>query len=844
MVENKSEVLILDGDDWLFNYYRPYRKIDQGEFDIEILGRPSGEQAGAHTVDFVPTGWWQGTVPCDLRGMLLENKVIADPYFGRNCDQSRWVEDYEWWLRKSFFVPSSWQGRRIQLVFSGVDYEATYWLGGKQIGKSCDMFSEQTFEVQDLINFNQENILTVRLSPPPQSTANHYFEGKIPARARFHKAQISWGWDWAPHLVSMGIWDSVKLVATEQARFEDVFVSPELSEDYSTAELNLELEIDHAGEKQEAVLELELFSPEGQLVEKQKYPLVLANGISKHSLKTVLDKPQLWWPNGMGAQSLYSLQVALKLNGQRSDGKTVSFGIRNLQMLPNPGSPEDAYPLTFTVNGKKLFAKGGNWVPVDLMFGRIKPCDYHRLIKLAQKCGWNLLRVWGGGLVEKSEFYSLCDEAGILIWQEFPLACAKYPEDEVYVAQKELQVRAIIKKLKSHPCLALWCGGNELFYYGESSKSKLLQMFAKVTGELTPDLPFHFSSPDREREGERDHGPWRYEPHSFYNEHFRYLCSEIGCNGMPSFSSLRRFIPEGELTLDSPSVSYHFAEAESLQKGIALFPVKNLEEFCGASMLAQADTLRYIYEHYRRQANTSGCLVWQYNESWPTCSWSIVDWYQKPKWAYYWVKKASNPIHFSIKDQGWQLGAEDIFNCQIWLTSDPHLDNFHGKYNFKLLDLNGNEVFSEEEELNIALSGPTLLKEVRKKVQLPADVYLGVLSYEADGGAAQRNIYLYTKNDFSSLMNLPSAKLEARVLTQSSKETKVELINRGKSTAFGLELSSNDEKDSYFSDNYLIIPPGYSEVITIEHETAIPSLEIAGWNLDKQTLNIITKEHQ
>jgi len=710
----------LDGNKWKAQYFRVKRPKIERETEIHNLLMKDGLDAGCASNDYDDEGWFKTSAPSDVRDILFRNKIIPDPYFGRNSDATAWVVDYEWWYRTRFKIPARQKGKRVLLVFQGVDLLADYYLNGEQIGSSNDMFIPNIFEVTDLAAFGKENILAVRLHPQPKSTANHFWKGEIPPKAYYHKAQVSWGWDWSREMVSMGIWDSVYLEFADTVFIKDLFVEGRPKGENEAAvrvELTFNSVADFDGEVRVDCLD----ERTGRKVGSETKTVPFKRGDQQQVLIISLKDARFWHPNGYGAQPLYRCNVTVLRNGKMLASEETKFGVREIKMLANTEKPADAYNLVFSLNGTRIFAMGANWVPTDLLFARSNGKQYEYLVKKAAEMGFNMFRVWGGGLIEKEAFYDCCDRHGILVWQEFPLACANYPKTPQYVLEKEKEADAVIKKLRNHPCLALYCGGNELFYYGETSKSPVLHAFKRKVAELHPALDYHFSSPDKEREGERDHGPWTYieKHHAFWNKHFRNFASELGCNASLGLESMKKFLPPGDIRKRLPALKHHFINLEDFAQthayaGVKLFNCRTDEDMIFASQFVQADTLAYIMGKYRACAwKSSGVLFWQYNSAWPEGMWSIIDYYGVPKLACYFLRETClrNALH--IEDQDWELRRTNRLNLKVHFLDDRLRQDQKYEVVFSMIDKTGRICHQES---RVLASGAEVTLPLGKKI--------------------------------------------------------------------------------------------------------------------------------
>lgn len=689
------QVISLDGDGWLLNYFQPRQRVSEGEFDIEGLHLSDGLESGAHDPSTPKNDWLAAFVPSDVRDVLKNAGQIEDPYYARNTHKSRWVEDLEWWYVRDVIIPIEWSECRVFIRFEGVDYLAKYWWDGKPIGSSADMFVPVEFALNAESATPGLHYLAVRILPPPKSSCNHYFDGRIPVRSHHHKMQAGWGWDWSRPLVSIGIWDRVALYATRMGRIVNVFVQAEpinISQTKrtvaSSANIRVDLEMENPGNEE---CSLEIFAPDGTRVYSGTFPAA-EKSIHEFSLDNVL----LWWPNGYGEQPLYRYTVHL---GQ-SDTQSGHFGVRRLRMIPNNDKEEGAYDLTFEVNGIKIFVMGANWVPADLLVARLEKTRYQKLLQIAKDIGFNMLRVWGGGLVEKDDFYSLADELGIMIWQEFPLSCANYPSNEKFLGEKDREARAVVKKLRNHLCISLWCGGNEMDYYGMPTDHPVLTLFGDIVRELHPGIDYHTSCPDKSRPGERDHGPWEWKEHEFWNQHFRAFISEFGCNSLPNIDSLRQFIPAEEMWPPGLSYAHHFCVLPNYKRASQLKP-RDLEDWITVSQKCQADQLSYVFSLARtRQFQTSGVLLWQFNSAWPEGGWSIVDYYGFPKAACRELTEICRPLTVAILDHDITQGDRPTKTISFWLVNS-YPEPCEGICDLRILDKNDILHFSKSERVAI-----------------------------------------------------------------------------------------------------------------------------------------------
>ncbi|MDI3328301.1 MAG: hypothetical protein QJR06_07085 [Alicyclobacillaceae bacterium] len=454
--------------------------------------------------DFSDHFWLAAEVPGDVHTTLLEAGIIPHPFYGHNDQRCRWVEEKEWWYRCRFqFDKGSLEsGETVELIFEGLDTFAAVYLNGRELGRHANMFVPAVFDVtRELVD--GENVAAVKLSPVQAFVRDKdltLWSAFSPERVWVRKAQMHFGWDWAPRIVPCGIWQPVRLVRHRGMRLGSVFPQT-LSIGPKTARVRVEVETwgrQPAGRN--AAVRVGILDGNEQ-VAAGRWPL--HDGHAAGDLE--VDSPKLWWTHDLGEPYLYRLEVRLEVDGEIWDQKEQPLGLRTVELrLEENGEPR----FTFVLNGWPLFAKGANWIPLDQFPGRLEDPRYLRLLEMARDAGMNMLRVWGGGLYEKEVFYATCDRLGILVWQDFMFACALYPDfNRDFMKNVEEEVEAVVRRLRCHPSLALWCGNNEndwiwemmvssgrlaAPFYGERIYRDLIP---GILSRLDPSRPYWPSSP-------------------------------------------------------------------------------------------------------------------------------------------------------------------------------------------------------------------------------------------------------------------------------------------------------------------------------------------------------------
>jgi beta-mannosidase len=682
----------LAGDDWRLSGIRPGQ----------------GEKEGFEGKDFWDRGWLTAAVPGDVHSALLANGAIDDPYFGMNSQKQLWIPEMEWWYRKSLVVPSAWKGKTIRLLFSGVDYDATFWFNGVRIGRHEGMFSSFEFDVTRLAAPDESNTLAVKLSPPPRNRM----------RIGGRKCGLGYGIDYAPALTTSGIWDRVRLVATGNIYIADIQLYPRLTDDHAVVEVDVDLRSTSQILPENLDLSVAIQGQNFDSAVHQKATRVaLRKRSSKARLSIEIEKPRRWWPHSLGRANLYRASVELRRNGEVCDSIESTFGLRTIERVSNDEAPADSPPWVFMINGVRHFIKGANWTTIDLLPGRMTEERYSKLLRLAREANINMLRNHGWHIREKECFYDLCDREGILVWQEFAFANTDYPSDERFLKAVEKEARSIAKDISHHPCVAIFTPGNEFSY---QRNLRLMRRLEKVCKQEAPCCEFAYTDENYVKGNKSgDYHNWqvwwghKLEPGNqvtpnppdwtYYSKDESLFTSEFGIQAIPAEASLRRFIPEPELWPPGKTWAHHFGVLDRIKHYASMSaPKRNLDSLEGlieASQLSQAEGLRYAIEHYRRRKyRTGGCMFWQFNEPWPAIVWSIVDWYGEPKLAYSYVKRAYAPLLVSAAYEKISWQRDDLFEARIWIINDLQEEPEDCRLLIRMGDEKGNVLYDRELE--------------------------------------------------------------------------------------------------------------------------------------------------
>jgi len=625
------------------------------------------------------------SVPGDVYLDLLKAGLIEDPFFGKNYLDLRRFEFYQWWYEKEFTVPKELLGRKFRLIFYGIDTIGTIWLNGKLLGETNNMFVEHSFDVTGILK--EDNTLVVRIDSPilwakekNYQAINVSWEGRDEA-LWLRKAQHSFGWDIAPRIVSSGIWKEVELREIKDTEIEELYYATSKIED-DLAYLDIFFKFRTNLKYFEEFLLRFTFTDRNINKQVFEFPVEFITG----HINIILKDPLLWWPKGYGEPNLYEVKCEPIHNGEILDEKTDKIGIRTVHLERTESAEEDGI-FRFIINGIPLRLRGSNWVPLDAFHSRDKERTIP-VLELFDDLGCNIIRCWGGGVYESDEFFDFCDKNGITVWQDFAMACARYPQEEAFQKEIEEEAKKVIKRLRNHPSLILWAGDNECDYaYNMENllpSDNLLtrKVLPSICKRLDPYRPYLPSSPYisdtvAKSKGKltppEQHlwGPRDYYKSRFYTENKASFISEIGYHGCPNLESLKKFLPQEYLwRWDNDYWRAHSVEhwrtrrrsynrnelmANQIKELFGVIP-EDINDFILASQITQAEAKKFFIERARLSDNIWGIIWWNVIDCWPQISDAIVDYYFSKKLAYYYIKRVQEPFCIMITEpESWYV---------------------------------------------------------------------------------------------------------------------------------------------------------------------------------------------
>jgi beta-mannosidase len=674
-----------------------------------------------------PGKWYPAKVPGAVQLDMAKGLNYGTYYFAENWKDYLWMENEFFTYRTSFNKPIVGENQKCLFISKGIDYEFEIWLNGEKLFYQEGMFTPVKLDLTSKLK--DKNELLVKIYPIPKLRKEPADRSQA---AQSVKPAVSYGWDWHPRLVPSGIWDETNLVIQSQSEISDLTLNYSLDKALKKVAVSYGIK----GTNLENCRYLWTISDAQGIAVLNKEGAFGANEIE---LAGEIDQIKLWWPHDHGNPYLYRMDFRLTdASGKLIDQKTSKIGFRKVQLVMNEGAwdyPKDLPktrsipPVQLEINGRKIFAKGSNWVNPEIFPGIITRERYNELLDRAKEANFNILRVWGGGIINKDSFYELCDEKGILVWQEFPLACNNYEGTPHYLKILEQESESIIKRLKVHPSLALWCGGNELFnsWSKMTDQSLALRLLNSQCYRLDPNTPFLPTSPVMGMA----HGNYVFRFWETNEEVFQWMpkshnsaYTEFGVPALSSAEVLKTIIPESELWPPKPGTSWESHHAFNAWVGDTwLMPdvlkfyfgeAKNIEELVANSQLLQCEGYKCIYEEARRQKPyCSMALNWCFNEPWPTAANnSIVNWPNIPKPGFYAVKSACRPFLASASIKKFKYTEGEEFSADIGVLNDLPIQTDGGKISVKLVTATTELKLLEwkfgSANANTNLSGPTV----------------------------------------------------------------------------------------------------------------------------------------
>lgn len=759
-------------------------------------------------------------IPNETHFDLCKNKIIPHPFLGDNEKHIQWVADSTWIYEKEFDVDSSFlKNENIELVFDGVDTYSDIYLNDIKILSTDNQFRQWKADVKSIIQ-PVKNRLRILIHSPfniEKHKAEVYgFQPPSDSRIFTRKAAYVYGWDWGPRIVTSGLWKPVKLESWNGPRLEDVFI---IQDSLTERKAYLTARFEISSNKQ---TEISLF-----VFGNRKY-MTTKEGNQTVEINFEIDYPDLWWPNGLGDQKLYKIDCSLMHNDYCVQTISKKIGLRTIELVQEKDSTGKSF--YFKVNGQPVFMKGANYIPIQILGNDVDTNKYRNLINDVAESKMNMLRVWGGGIFEHDIFYDLCDEKGILVWQDFMFANGMYPADSTMLENITIEATEQIKRLRNHPSIALFCGNNEIAEawanwgwkknYSKDQQKKMEDDYNKIFHKLLPDLvnkffpqtPYWPSSPQYGRGDKRSQfegdshywGVWHDEElFEMYETKIPRFMSEFGFQSYPSLKTLENWIEKEDLKFNSPMLQSHqkHPRGNELIKKYMERDYKVPEKFSDfiyVSQLLQAEGIAVgIEAHRRAMPFCMGSLYWQLNDCWPVVSWSGIDYEGRWKALQYFVKKSFEPVILSLERN------DDLLN--IYLVNDKN-ESVEGYLTFRLMNFDGEIKLQAEEYYQINPNTAELLRtlDITKYTHIDWSYSFLNIGFNGNLDVDDRNFYFVKPKD----MNLSKPEIKISI----EKNGNHYILNLVSST-LAKNVFVDCKADGKFSDNFFDLIPGEEKII-------------------------------
>jgi len=788
-----------------------------------------------------PAPWHPAQVPGVVHTDLLQNKLIPDPFFRSNEGTLQWIENSSWEYRSTIqATPDILKRNHVELVFEGIDGPAQIYLNDKLVLTATNMFREWRADVKSLLKPGANQLLVVFPSPINEGqkvAAKDAWHSQIHAEPESYlrKAAYEYGWDWGPRFVTSGLWRPVKLDLWDDAKFANVHVR---QRDISAevAHVVVETEIQSAA-KGNATVTVEYGVPGKTL--KVSRDAELIPGVNHIELPIDIAHPDLWFPNGYGKQAMYTFHASLKANGHAQDDQTIRTGLRSIVLRREPDQWGRSFE--FVVNGIPVFGKGADVIPFDSFPSRVTIDQYRRVLESAKAANMNMIRHWGGGYYESDEFYTLCDELGIMIWQDFMFGNKWMPGTYDFKQNVAAEAEYQVKRLRDHPSIVIWCGNNETevsWYWHPQVVMKLgpdairrmwqdyIVLFSdtlkSAVMQFEPEIPYWPSSPSSDYEDTTDtyqsgdahnwevwHGR---VPFTQYETSKARFVTEYGFQSFPEMRTIEAFTaPEDRTGIFTPVMLAHQKnnEGNSIIHDYLLKDYtepKDFPSFLYVSQVLQAEGIKIGAEHLRRsEPRSMGSIYWQLNDCWPVASWSSLDYYGRWKALQYYARRFYAPVLVSPHQENGGVS--------VYIVSDRTTE-LKGDIRLRVMTFDGKVLVEAKQGIAVApLSSIVYLRlpiqdALTAKEIDPSKVFL-VADLTSDGNVVSSNlIYLAPTVE----IHLPPAPLKTE-LTRDGDAYKLRVTSPVLARSVYVSI---DGFDADYSDNYFNLLPGQTTEITIK----------------------------
>lgn len=773
--------------------------------------------------EIIKKKWIKAEVPGTVHTDLLRNKLIDEPFYSNNEIKLGWIGESDWVYKTVFELPFKKDDTAIKIIFDGLDTISKIYLNGIHLGNTKNMFLKYEYDVTNILKETNNELKIYFESPVNYSMEEEKKYGRLPVALNSHrvyirKAQYSFGWDWGPAFPTIGIWRNVYLEKVNKASIEN-FCFDTIGINNESADVEIRFDVKSTfSEKLKAEINLSCAGGKNSIY----YKIVYAQN-GKNKIRINIKNPLLWMPNGYGEQNLYELEIKLKDEANITfDSIKKKVGIRKIELqLTCEDKLKDGEQNTFRfiVNDKIIFAKGVNWIPADAFLPRVNEEKYRKLINYAKEANMNFIRVWGGGIYENEIFYELCDEMGLLVWQDFMFACGAYPEHDEFIQNVKEEISYNVKRIQYHPSLALWCGNNEnewIWYQQTKTSYKLMpgykiysKIIPEILNELDPLRPYWESSPfgfddDPNSQASGNRHQWdiwsQWIDYTQVANDNSLFVTEFGFQGPANKSTFEKYIPKEERKIHGEIFEFHNKQIEGPERVTRFLSVHlplstKWDEYIYLAQLNQAFALKTCLEHWRfNQPTTNGCIIWQINDTWPVTSWSLIDSELKPKLAYYFVKNSFSPLIIQLN---YQTDLRTNKNELQIIGLNQTTLRFLGYVELLTLDSKSGEILNKTKfNADIPKESKSIIKLIEKKFN-STNILIATL-FDKKGNKIYRTHFCFKEWKH---LKLPKAKINLKLINNDNKQTLIITTNK---TAFFVDVIADN---AIFSDRGMILLP-------------------------------------
>ncbi len=655
--------------------------------------------------------WMEAAVPGSIFRDLFQNGKIEDPYYRENEHKTYELSKFDYEYKRSFYVKEEdLKHDKVLLRCEGLDTLCDVFVNAVKVLSAENMHRTYEVDIKKELKSGENRIYILIKSATNyiDEKNKELFNPKIPddkpGITHLRKAVYAYGWDWGPKLGDMGIWRKITVIGYDEARIDDVYVDQKHQD--NKVELDIRVGIDRWGTGDFTVC-VKVEAPDGEVFEKS----VPLDGKETH-VDFVIENPKRWWPNNLGEHPLYQVKVELLHHKKKIDETDFRIGLRTITVKQERDQWGQSF--AFVVNGESIFAMGADYIPEDAMLGN---CSYERTKQLIVSCvkaNYNMIRVWGGGHYPEDYFFDLCDEYGIIVWQDHMYACKAYEFNDAFKENIKQETIDNVKRIRNHASIGLWCGNNEMEMlwanwgwegrYGTKMKNDYLYQFEVFLPELTKSLDpktFYWSAspssfghlidPDNQNFGDIHYwGVWHgREPLTHYRKIHPRFNSEFGIQSFPGLKTVKTFTLPEDRNIFSSVMESHQKDGTGNEKilhyvGDNFRYPKNFDSVLFASQLAQAEGMRYGVEHWRRnRGRCMGSLIWQLNDCWQVASWACIDYFNRWKATQYLARRFYAPVLASVCEEGTKV--------EVHVSNDT-LAKVEGVLVWKLLQRNSEVV--------------------------------------------------------------------------------------------------------------------------------------------------------